>query len=310
MTLRIAVVGAVGTTEVAIRALAGCGHPPVAIVTIPLELRDRHSDFVDLEPLARQCGATVIRAADTADPAVPEALGALDLDIVLVVGWSRVCGPEIRRIPRIGALGYHPTFLPKMRGRAALAWTIILDVRETAGTLFWLDEGVDSGDIAAQRAFTVAPDMTLQALLDRHLVALEEMIPPLFRSLAKGERPAVPQDHEQATYLAVRRPSHGEIDWTRPAAEIERLIRAVSRPYPGAFTFLRGQKVMVWSAKVVRYPQWHAQTGQVFAHERSAPIVRCGEGTDLALIEYEMVPAAEPGDVAAISGQPLLGRTQ
>ncbi|HEX8669491.1 MAG TPA: formyltransferase family protein [Allosphingosinicella sp.] len=309
MTLRIGLVGAVWSTEVALRALAEAGHPPAVLITLPMEKSGRHSDFVDLGPLAQDLSVPLARAEDVNDPALLERLAALELDLLMVIGWSRMCGPEFRRLPRVGALGYHPTLLPKMRGRAALAWTIILGCGESGGTLFWLDEGVDSGDIAAQQAFPVPSGVTLPALIELQKEALAAMLPPLAAALAGGEIPARPQDHDAATYLAVRRPAHGEIDWGAGADEIERLVRATSRPYPGAYTRNAGRKLLIWSARVVRYPQWHAQTGQVFTFEDGVPIVRCGGGTDLALTDYEIVTEEGEAPPKPLSGQPLLGRS-
>ena len=305
MTLRVALVGAVRSTEVALRALAECGHAPVLVFTLPVEKQARHSDFVDLGPLAAELGVPIVRVDDVNGAEAVAALREAEPDLLLVIGWSRLCGDEFREVPRLGTLGYHPTLLPKMRGRAALAWTILLDVKRTGGTLFWMDEGVDSGPIAAQEEFDIPPATNLLGLIDLQLSALARMIPPLFAQLERGATPSQPQDHSEATYLAVRRPADGEIDWSQSAEEIERLVRAVTRPFPGAFSRLGEREVVVWSARVVRYPQWYASIGQVFTYEGEAPVVRCGGGTDLALTDYEIRPASD-GDSppAAIKGQP------
>ncbi|HYD36405.1 MAG TPA: methionyl-tRNA formyltransferase [Allosphingosinicella sp.] len=305
MTLRVALVGAVGTTEVALRALADCGHSPVLLFTLPLEKQGRHSDFVDLGPLAAELGVPLVRVDDVNAPEAVARLRGAAPDLLLVIGWSRLCGAEFREVARLGTLGYHPTLLPKMRGRAALAWTILLGLDRTGGTLFWMDEGVDSGPIAAQRAFDIPPGTALPDLLDLQLEALAGMIPSLFAQLESGARPSEPQDHGAATYLAHRRPADGEIDWNEDSESIERLVRAVTRPYPGAFSRLGDREVVLWSARVVHYPQWHALIGQVFAYEDGAPVVRCGGGTDLCLTDYQFRPAHD-GDVvpSAIRGQP------
>jgi methionyl-tRNA formyltransferase len=305
MTLRIALVGAVQSTEVALRALADCGHSPALVFTLPVEKQARHSDFVDLEPLAAELGVPLVRVDDVNAPDAVAALREAAPDLLLVIGWSRICGAEFRGVARLGTLGYHPALLPKMRGRAALAWTILLDLERSGGSLFWMDEGVDSGPIAAQRSFAIPPGTGLDELMALQMSALAAMIPPLFDQLGRGRLPSQPQDHNEATWLAVRRAADGEIDWTRPAGEIERLVRAVTRPYPGAFSRLGEREVAIWRARVVRYPQWHALIGQVFAYEDGAPVVRCGEGTDLALTEYEFRPAGDGDPVpAAIKGQP------
>jgi methionyl-tRNA formyltransferase len=308
VSLRIGIVGAVRSTETALATLAAAGHTPAVLVTLPVEKQARHSDFVDLGPLADQLGVAVLRAGDVNTPAVLEELARFELDVLFVVGWSRICGPGFRALARVGALGYHPTLLPKMRGRAALAWTIILGLERTGATVFWLDEGVDSGDIAAQEEFEIPPYATVSELYDLHLEALRRMLPPLFAQLAAGEIPSQVQDHRAATYLAVRRPAHGEIRWSEEAAAIERLVRGVSRPYPGAFTTLAGRKLLIWSAKVVAFPNWHAQVGQAFAIEDGAPVVRCGAGTDLALLDFELEDAADPPPLKLLRGQPVLGR--
>lgn len=306
MSLRIVLVGAVWSTEVALRALAGAGHVPALLLTLPIEKQTRHSDYVDLEPVGAELRVPVRRVDDVNSEEVLAAMRELAPDVVLVIGWSRICGAEFRSTARLGTLGYHPTLLPKLRGRAALAWTILLGLERSGSTLFWLDEGVDSGPIAAQQAFDLAPDATLRQLIELHKEAIAAMVPPLFDRLAAGDVPAAEQDHSQASYVAVRRPSDGEIDWSRNAADIERLVRAVSRPYPGAFTSLNGRRVSIWASRVVEYPQWLAQEGQVFTYAEGVPIVRCGEGTDLALTDYEFEPT-DQGVKPMIKGQPRFG---
>ncbi|MDQ4086445.1 MAG: methionyl-tRNA formyltransferase, partial [Pseudomonadota bacterium] len=307
--LRIVLLGAVWSTEVALRSLAAAGHRPACLLTLPVENSARHSDFVDLGPVAEALDVPVLRVGDVNSEEVLGRLRELAPDVILVIGWSRICGPKFRQTARLGTLGYHPTLLPKLRGRAALAWTILLGLERTGASIFWLDDGVDSGPIAAQHEFELASNATLAQLIELHKEAIAAMIPPLFAALAAGQVPAVEQDHSQATYVALRRPEDGEIDWRCRANQIEQLVRAVSRPYPGAFTTLQSRRLIIWSAEVVSYPQWHAQTGQIFTYVDGVPIVRCGDGTDLALTEFELQPRAgeQQAGPGVIKGQPRLG---
>lgn len=309
MSVKIALVGAVQSTERALQVLARSGNAPAILLTLPPEKSSRHSDYVDLHPLANSLGVPVIDTGDVNDPLILARLAEFDLDVAMVIGWSRLCGPEFVAMPRLGTIGFHPALLPAMRGRAALAWTILLDVRETGATLFWIDDGVDSGPIARQKKIALSGTETLAQLMDLQLEALGSMLEGLIRQLSDGARPAIEQDQSAATYLALRRPEDGEIDWTLPAPEIERLIRAVSRPYPGAFTFLRGQKLTIWSARVASYPQWFALTGQIFTFAGDEPVVRCGKDTDLILVDYELEEVVAAGEKApSLRGQPRLGR--
>jgi methionyl-tRNA formyltransferase len=309
VNVRLALVGAVQSTERALQTLARMANLPLLVLTLPPEKSARHSDYVDLHPLAGTLGVPVIDVTDVNNPEVRERLSGLELDVIMVIGWSRICGPEFVAIPRLGTLGFHPTLLPSMRGRAALAWTILLGLRETGATFFWIDEGVDSGPIAAQRRIPLTGSEALRELMDRQLDALEWMLSDLLKQFSRGERPALQQDESRATFLALRRAEDGEIDWSQPAPAIERLIRAVSKPYPGAFTHLGRRKLTIWSARVASYPEWFALLGQVFVVDRDGPVVRCGDGNALVLLEFdleELVGGAKPP--SAFAGQPRLGR--
>src|SRR3546814_2322762 len=108
------------------------------------------------------------RSSDLADrnaADVLEAVSALAPDYVFVIGWSQICKPAFRQAAGGQVIGYHPAPLPRLRGRAVIPWTILLDEKITASTLFWIDDGVDSGPILAQRYFHIAPDET--AAIDR-----------------------------------------------------------------------------------------------------------------------------------------------
>lgn len=300
--MKSVVIGAVESTRITLESLAAAGAPASLLITLPHTLAANHSDFVDLAPTAAATGTRCLRTADVnADDIIAEVAGIAP-DIIFVVGWSRLVKAPLQALARTGVIGYHPTLLPLMRGRAALAWTILLDVSTTGGTLFWIDDGVDSGDIAAQREFALSGREYLGDLITMQMDALRSMLEELVPRLAEGERPARAQHHELATYLAHRRPEDGLILWDQPAETIWRQVRAVSRPYPGAFTRVDDGVMKIWRARVADHPEWHAQTGQIFMTVDDCPVVRCGDGRDLVIEELEMVRAKKP------VGQKRLGR--
>jgi methionyl-tRNA formyltransferase len=276
--MRAALVGAVESSAVVLRTLVGSGRCPAAVVTLPLEKAGRHSDFIDLRPAAREAGVRVIETAQVNAPETLHALRVLELDYLLVVGWSQIVHADLLRLPRRGCIGYHPAPLPELRGRAVIPWTILLGRRTTGSTLFWLDEGVDSGDVLAQRRFDVAENETAASLMAKHMDALGSMVHDVLPDLAAGHGRRRAQDHSLATYCAKRTPMDGRIDWSRPAREVWTLIRAVGRPYPGAFTFAGRQKLVVWSADLVNAAPYFGLPGQVQALEPAGALVACGEG--------------------------------
>lgn len=286
--MRAVVVGAVGSTEVVLDAFAEAEDWEVAlVVTLPLELKERHSDFVDLGPQAEALGAAVLRAAKTNVPETLNAIREAQPDYIFVVGWSQLCGPDFLAIRPGKVIGYHPAALPRLRGRAALPWTILLDEKITAGSLFWMEEGTDDGDILAQSYFHLAPDETAAELYDKHMVALRQMLDESLPILAAGREPRQKQDERYATWAAKRTPRDGLIDWRDDARTIDRLVRAVGRPYPGAFTHAGQGKLTIWKSEPVGGANLHhAAPGQIVAREGDTLTIQTGSGL-LRLLEWE-----------------------
>jgi methionyl-tRNA formyltransferase len=273
-------VGAVEGSHRALHAICSAGHVPRLVVTLPLALAHRHSDYADLAPLAAEYGVPVHLTSDSNAPQTLAAIAATAPDLILVIGWSQIVQQAFRALPRLGSLGFHPADLPRLRGRAVIPWAILLGEREVGSTLFWIDEGTDTGAIAAKTRFTIDPDtVTARELYDRHLEALAGMLPALLTRIAADDLPRVPQDEAGASLCARRRPEDGRIDWSRPAAEIHRLIRAVGPPYPGAFTEIAGGNRLVLTA--VRFPSregyYIGLPGQVQAIEGRNFTVSCGD---------------------------------
>jgi methionyl-tRNA formyltransferase len=281
--MKAVVVGAVESTRVTLNALAADPRWTVsAVVTLPASLSARHSDFVDLSSEARACGARLIAAPNSNAPEVIDAVRAAGADIAFVIGWSQICKPEFRGVFDGRVIGYHPAALPRLRGRAVIPWTILLDEKITGSTLFWIDDGVDSGPILAQRFLHVARDETATTLYARHMKALDEMLSEALGAIAEGRAPRMAQDERYATYAARRTDADGLIDWKASAAEVERLVRAVTRPYPGAFTLLGGERLTLWAAEQWPEASRHAASpGQVISVTEDAIAIACGEGAIL-----------------------------
>ncbi len=296
--MRYGFVGAVEGSRHALEALLASDAEVVRVFTLREELAVRHSDFCDLEPLAREAGVGVSRVGSINDEAVLEEIEALELDYLFVIGWSQILTAPLLDAPTQGCIGFHPTLLPRMRGRAAIPWTILMGVEESGTTLFFLDEGVDSGDILVQKRFPVAPDETAASLYRKVTGALAASVGEAVPLLESGAPPRTPQDHGEATYLARRRPSDGWIDWKAPARDVWTLIRATGDPYPGAFTYRGDEKLVVWEADLLDDTRWVGVPGQVQARREDGVVVACGDGRCVLLRvvqpeDGERTPAAE-----------------
>lgn len=281
--MRVVLVGAVEGSAIALDALIGSGCPPIAVCTLPLSKAARHSDFVDLRPRAVECGIPVVESSNINDPATLNALRCFEPDYIAVIGWSQICRDDFLRLPKKGCIGYHPALLPENRGRAVIPWTILQRASHTGSTLFWLDHGADSGDILLQRRIEVAPDETARSLYQKHMDALCEMLREALPLLASHSPPRAPQDHRRATYCSKRVAADGLIDWSLPAPDVWTLIRAVGEPYPGAFSFYRRKRVLIWDAELVGDAPYHGVTGQIQTLTADGALVRCGDGRHVLL---------------------------
>lgn len=281
--MRIVLIGTVESTAVTLRAMVEGGHPPVAVISLDPALASRHSDFVDMAPLAYEVGAAFIPVRSVNTPEVVDQIVAYAPEWLVVVGWSQIVNEQLLVAARTGTVGYHPSPLPELRGRAVLAWTILLDRAWTAGSLFTLESAVDSGRILAQRRFDLDPRETLRTLMDKHLATLADMWRSLLPRMAAGEFGGTIQDASGISYCGKRTADDGRIDWTSSAVDVDRLVRAVTAPYPGAFTERAGDRLIVWEAEPWTGPSHYGPAGQVLTVEGAEVLVACLLGEALLI---------------------------
>ena len=300
--LRAVLVGAVESTRIALEAIGRNRDWTLAgVVTLDAALSHRHSDFVDLADPARRLGSRLIPVRDINRDDALAAIGALAPDYVVVVGWSQICGPRFLELAPARTIGYYPAALPRLRGRAAIPWTILEREPITAGTLFWIDRGVDTGAILDQHFFHVAPLETAATLYAKHMAALSSMLDHTLSALARGEVARRPQNEVCATWAARRTPTDGLIGWAEPADAVLRLVRASGRPYPGAYTLCAGEPFQVWAGELAIGGERHtAQNGQVIAADAAGVTVKCGGHTALTVTEWSGPP--RPPRLGAILG--------
>jgi len=298
--MNAALIGSVSSSAAALRGMRRGGLEMAGVLGLHERHAERVSDYCALRPLVEEAGVPFLAFDKVTEPAVSAFLSEHGVDWLFVIGLSQLVPAELRDMTRAGAVGFHPTPLPEGRGRAPVAWTILLQ-RPAAANLFFLTDEPDAGDIIEQRPVEVRPDDYASDLVARTNVVLEQMMADLSPAFASGHVPRTPQDHGKATYYGRRRPEDGIIAWSRPGDDVYRLVRAVSRPYPGAFTFAGGRKAIIWRADPVDGADTESAPGTVVAMRGGAPVVQTGCGL-LALTDVEIVDAP---DAALAVGQVL-----
>ena len=225
-----------------------------------------HPDyFSEFEDLASRYDVSLYKIRDTGIPLDTESIKQLHPDIIFCIGWPQIISREILQIPQCGCIGIHPTLLPKRRGGAPINWCLIDGLAESGVTLFYFDEGLDSGDIIAQRKFEISLEDTAKIVLDEVTNIAVELIKKYYPLLEKGNAPRIPQDNAEATYTRRRHPEDGIIDWGRTSLSIYNWIRALTLPFPGAFTYWHRRKVIIWDSELLKgyRARFNAQQGQV-----------------------------------------------
>ncbi len=250
---------------------------------------------------ASQLGVPAVRATGKSE-ALGRFLADLRPDLLWVTDYRYLLPASILALPRFGVINLHPSLLPKYRGRAPVNWAILRGETRLGLTAHWVDAGMDTGDIIAQRAFELAPQQdvgdALEMLYPLYAAITEEVLSHLIR----GDAPRFPQDTAQATVFPRRTPADGRVEWTRPAAEVWNLIRAVTAPYPGAFTPWQGGAVRIWRAAGIRpfNPAEQPEAGEVRpAASPHALLIACADAW-LEIEKWEIegdAPSLFPGAI-------------
>jgi len=277
-------------------AAASAGAEVVGIVTLPGPIDPNRSGQCAFDEVAARVGASLIETADVNAPETIEAVRGLDPALIFVVGWSQLVRDEFISLAAGGVFGMHPSLLPRHRGRAPIPWAILSGLARTGVTLFEItDPSADAGPIVGQVVVEIAPDETAASLYDRLAQAHVDLVREYVPQLVAGTAPRVPQDEGRASAWPKRTPADGIIDWETRAPYLYDWVRAQSRPYPGAFTYLEGEKVVVWRARPV---EGSGPAGVVVEERSEGPVVACGEGALL----LEEVDARSPLVVGARLG--------
>lgn len=219
------------------------------LITLKDDVSKAKSGRVYLDDLASRYGIDLVKVDNINDFESIKAIESADLDWLFIIGWSQIARSGVLRSTVNGVLGMHPTLLPVGRGRAAIPWAIIKGLDKTGVSMFVLDEGVDTGPLIAQVEIPLSPREDATSLYSRVQHAHRELMRVAWPLLEAGEVKPAAQNEGQATEWPGRKPDDGRIDLAMSVAEVDRLVRGVTRPYPGAFLDAHGDRWRVWQGQ-------------------------------------------------------------
>lgn len=249
------------------------------------------SDYCSLREFAELHNLRFYPFQKVNDVTVKSEVMSAKLDVLFVVGLSQLVDMDIIRLPRLGCVGFHPTKLPRGRGRAPLAW-LVLKEKEGAATFFKIEENADCGMIHVQEPFKIVEEDDVTSVVEKleiaMKVALDKWLPCLLEENLFGKE----QDEREVTCYAKRTPVDGCIDWGDEAKNIDRLVKATSRPYPGAYSFWGNCKVVIWRSRYRESGFPVGVVGRVVGFNGTHPVVQTGDGF-LEIIDHELFADGE-----------------
>jgi len=264
-----------------------CEHNMIidAVFTLSTKYKNR-SGYISFDNI-KKYGVPVYEVDNINDAENVEIIKQLNPDIIFIAGWSFLIGKEILSIPKLGCIGQHPSLLPKHRGNAPIPWAIIMGLTKTGTTLFYLSDNVDSGDIVGQKEIRINLEDNAEILYEKITQSTIELYLEIIPKLKDRTAPRIPQDEKRSYVMPKRTPQDGIIDWDKISISLYNWIRGLSKPYPGAFTFLGEDKIFVWNAKYLKNNSYNGiiynadhsfKPGEIIEIMEEGLIVATGDG--------------------------------
>lgn len=307
-------------------AMKEAGHDMLAAVTQPDKPKGRGKEMqmTPVKAKALELGIPVLQPKKVRDPEFVEQLRELKPDVMVVVAFGQILTKEVLEVPKYGCINVHASLLPMYRGAAPIQYVILNGEKETGVTTMFMDEGLDTGDMLLKTVVPITADETGGTLHDKLSAAGAELLIRTLEQLEAGTLQRIPQTGETC-YVGTLKKSMGEMDWSRPAEELERQVRGLN-PWPSAYTFLNGKTLKIWKAEVLHTeavssqeaeepeaPADRKSCGSVTVISRDSIQVQTGDGI-LAIRELQLEGKKRMTADAFLRGYPveagtILGRT-
>ena len=287
--MKILFIGTVKFSKIALQKLIELNAQVVGVCT--KEKSEFNSDFAELRPLCEKNKIPYKYVDNINSKDNYNWIKSLSPDIIFCFGWSNLLKKNILRLAPMGVLGFHPSELPKNRGRHPLIWALALGLKKSASTFFFMDEGIDSGEILSQKSFDISSNDDAQSLYNKMannaLQQIEEFLP----QLEKKNYQTIKQNDEVSNIWRKRVKTDGRIDFRMESQAIYNLVRALSKPYVGAHIKYNEKEIIVWKVEIVENKQNNIESGKVLDINEDKILVKTYDGAiRITHHEFEKIP--------------------
>lgn len=277
-----------GTPDFAVpvlHAMKEAGHEICAVVTQPDKPKGRGKavQFTPVKQCALEYGIEVYQPLKVRESSFVELIREIAPEVIVVVAFGQLLPQSLLDIPKYGCINVHASLLPRWRGAAPIQWSIISGDKESGVTTMRMEAGLDTGDMLLMEKVPIEKEETGGSLHDKLSVLGADLLVRTLTDLEKGIITPKKQDDSLSCYAKMLTKQLGLIDFTKPAAEIECLIRGLN-PWPSAYTSLYGKTLKIWRAEVLKQPEEETeeslscQPGMIIKITKDCFYVQTGEG--------------------------------
>lgn len=246
-----------------------------------------NSDYSDLSSIAKKNDIPFLITEDINNIETENWIIDKKPDIIFCFGWSRLIKKRLLNLPPMGILGVHPALLPQNRGRHPIIWAIVLGLKKSGLTFFFMDEGADSGPILSQKRFEISETDNAADIYGKIKKLASLQIKEFLPQLENNTYKPILQDSSKANYLRKRSAKDGLIDWRMPSKGILNLVRALYKPYPGAEIKIKDKFYKIWKVEELMedLPE-NIEPGKVVKVLDKIPVVKTGDSS-IKILEIE-----------------------
>ena len=225
------------------------GDELVVVFNLEKEKGIKYSSYVDFSSLQKDFNFNLIHVTKVSDSENLEILKNAKLDVLFIIGWHQIVPQTVLDSSKIN-LGIHSSLLPKDRGSSPINWQIIRDEHQGGATLFHLTVGVDAGNIVDQEPYSITEIDNVATVYEKATLSSLNLLEKNWNDIHLSNLTSLKQDENKITLNKQRRPNDGLIDWSKSSKDCYNWIRALTSPYPGAFTFYKNKKIYLWDSKI------------------------------------------------------------
>ncbi|PYG89123.1 methionyl-tRNA formyltransferase/UDP-4-amino-4-deoxy-L-arabinose formyltransferase/UDP-glucuronic acid dehydrogenase (UDP-4-keto-hexauronic acid decarboxylating) [Ruminiclostridium sufflavum DSM 19573] len=246
--------------------------------------------YTGVDEVAEKNGLLLYKNVDVNSESFINEITALKPDLIVVVNFQQILKEQLINIPQRGCINTHAALLPKYRGRAPLNWAVIHGERQVGVTVHYIEKGIDTGDIIIQKSIDIGDEEYIDSVLEKVKDVYPTVVNNAVNLIQSGDFVRIKQDLSKGNYFGKRTPEDGQINWNNNTKDIFNLIRAISKPYPGAFSFCNNSRLIIWRAEVINQKEEESllPNGYIITINKSGICVKT-KNDNILITEYDMI---------------------